>query len=142
MKMKSMHIISILFLITLLFLGSGCQENENDIPSPGYQDISSEELQTFMDNKEEQLLLVDVREEHEYKAGHIPGAMLLPLGELKEGHDILDKEKIIVLICRSGRRSADAAEFLSQAGYEKVYNLQGGMLEWPGPVEVIWRHPG
>ncbi len=143
---ENMSIISILMLTTLFFIAAGCQQAPNlespPAAGPGYQDISAAELQSMIE-EEVNLLLVDVREPHEYNEGHIPGAILLPLGQLKENHeDALDREKTIVLICRSGRRSADAADFLSQEGYENVYNLQGGMLDWSGPVEGTTFRPG
>ncbi len=133
--------ISRLLFITLLFAASGCQLNERDESPviPTYQDISAAELQIMLDEGED-LLLVDVREEHEYAVGHIPGAVLLILGDLEEDYGVLDHQKTIVLICRSGRRSAEGARFLVQQGFEKVYNLQGGMLSWTGQIEEIQLH--
>jgi rhodanese-related sulfurtransferase len=77
-------------------------------------------------------LLLDVREPNEYTEVHAPNAKLIPLGQLSERmHEInLDKEKPIVVICHSGRRSAMAAELLQKAGYRKVSNVNGGMLAW------------
>ncbi len=120
------------FFLTILFVGmtAGCQTA--DSPA-AYTDISGEELHSLLEDGE-QFLLVDVREEEEYEQGHIPGAILFPLGQLKENHALLDPEEAIVLICRSGLRSAEAAEFLSEQGYDRVYNLEGGMLDWPGQV--------
>ena len=137
---ENMSIISILLLATLLFFVAGCQQDSiGESPAavgPGYRDITAAELQSLMEEEEDDLLLVDVREPHEYNQGHIPGSILLPLGQLKDAHEeTLDREKTIVLICRSGRRSAEAAIFLSEEGYKSLYNLKGGMLGWPGPVE-------
>lgn len=135
---RNIGYISLFLIITLLFVGAGCQAPDSDATPdtslPAYQDISAAELQTLME-EEEDLLLVDVRELHEYNEGHIPGAFLLPLGDLETDYELLERDLTIVLICRSGRRSAEAAGFLVQQGYEQVYNLQGGMLDWPGPVE-------
>lgn len=74
-------------------------------------------------------LLLDVREPEEFDAGHAPGATLVPLGELGERLDELAGARTIVCVCRSGARSAVAAEALTTAGYDAI-NLVGGMLAW------------
>lgn len=84
------------------------------------------------DNKE--LSIIDVREDFEVANGKIPGAKHIPLGQLSERQDELDKSKEHILVCRSGRRSAQAGEQLAAAGY-KVKNMVGGMNEWGGRVE-------
>jgi sulfur dioxygenase len=87
-------------------------------------------------------LLIDVREEHEYRGelGHIAGARLIPLRELPERADELAnaKGRNLVAICRVGVRSATAVAILTGLGFEQVWNLKGGMLEWTDaqlPVE-------
>jgi glyoxylase-like metal-dependent hydrolase (beta-lactamase superfamily II)/rhodanese-related sulfurtransferase len=84
--------------------------------------------------------VVDVREPDEFNGalGHLPGARLLPLGALAENKAILDSKKPIVVVCRSGARSAQATVILGKAGFERVANLSGGMLRWRAqrlPVE-------
>ena len=84
--------------------------------------------------------LIDVREPEEFDGalGHISGAKLLPLGSLNERKNELTKDRPIVVVCRSGARSAQATVLLRNAGYAKVANLAGGMLRWRGqrlPVE-------
>ncbi|MGH8690227.1 MAG: MBL fold metallo-hydrolase [Burkholderiales bacterium] len=76
--------------------------------------------------------IVDVREPDEFDGplGHVPGARLLPLGLLKDRTSMLEKQKPIVTVCRSGARSAQATVLLGKAGFEKVANLSGGMLRW------------
>ena len=76
--------------------------------------------------------IIDVREPDEFNGplGHVPGAMLLPLGVLKEKISALKSEKPIVTVCRSGARSAQATVILGRAGFDKVANLSGGMLRW------------
>lgn len=78
--------------------------------------------------------LLDVREAHEFAAGHVPGAVLIPLGTLPQRTGELPKDRQIVAICRSGSRSGVATGALRQAGF-KVQNMVGGMLAWKGPVE-------
>ena len=76
--------------------------------------------------------LLDVREPAEFidVLGHVPGARLLPLGQLSQQLQTLDQRRPIVTICRSGVRSAQAVTLLRKAGFERVANLAGGMLRW------------
>ena len=74
-------------------------------------------------------LLLDVREQNEYDEEHIPGAQLLPLSELMARFDELPKDQEIVAQCRSGKRSAQATDFLRAQGYD-VTNMEGGILRW------------
>lgn len=84
-------------------------------------------------------LFLDVREEEEFEAAHIPGSQLLPLSEfMKRFEAELPKDRDIVVHCRSGKRSAQATEFLNERGYNAV-NVGGGMLAWQEaefPVET------
>lgn len=84
--------------------------------------------------------IVDVREPPEFcgSLGHVPGAILVPLGTLGDGQQHLSRERPIITVCRSGARSAQATVLLQKAGFEKVANLSGGMLRWRAqrfPVE-------
>ncbi|MEZ5246116.1 MAG: rhodanese-like domain-containing protein [Acidimicrobiales bacterium] len=72
--------------------------------------------------------LIDVREPSEFSEGTLPGATNIPLGELPSRLGELDTERRVVLLCRSGGRSANAAAFLANAGFADVVNLAGGML--------------
>lgn len=76
--------------------------------------------------------VVDVREEGEFHGplGHIPNALLIPLGSLEQAQDKLDRARPIVAVCRSGSRSARALGMLQQAGFKQVAHLAGGMLRW------------
>lgn len=75
-------------------------------------------------------LIIDVREPDEWNAGHIPGARLIPLGELPHRLAELNPQREIVLVCRSGNRSARATALLQRAGFTRVANLAGGMIAW------------
>jgi sulfur dioxygenase len=76
--------------------------------------------------------ILDVREEDEFAGplGHIPGAILIPLGTLAGRVAELDRDRPIVAVCRAGSRSAQAVTILTQAGFAAVANLAGGMLRW------------
>ena len=77
-------------------------------------------------------LVLDVREDDEYKAGHILGATLIPLGKLKGRIGELEKHKNdpIVVVCRSGNRSASACVILGKQGFTQAHNLAGGVMAW------------
>ena len=74
--------------------------------------------------------LIDVREPDEVAGGTLAGAVNIPLGDLPARVGELDPSRRVVLLCRSGGRSTQAAEFLTDAGFGDVVNLAGGMLAW------------
>ncbi len=76
--------------------------------------------------------VVDVREPHEFSGelGHVPGAELVPLATLESACMGWDRDALVVLVCRSGRRSADAASRLVARGFQRVINLRGGMVAY------------
>lgn len=76
--------------------------------------------------------IIDVREPHEFvgELGHVPGATSVPLAGVPAQAMTWDKAQTYVLVCRSGGRSAQAAQFLTRAGFARVINLVGGMLAW------------
>ncbi len=96
--------------------------------------ITTEELEQKIENGEE-LLLIDVREDEEVAQGMIQGAKHIPMGQIPNHLDELDKDKEYIFICRSGRRSENVCYYLQDQGY-KVRNMVGGMLEWNGEVIV------
>lgn len=75
-------------------------------------------------------LVIDVREPNEWAAGHIPDATLIPLGELASRLDEVPTDRTIVVVCRSGNRSAQGRDILRQAGLAAVTSMAGGMNEW------------
>jgi len=83
----------------------------------------------------EKFQLIDVREPHEWQIGHIPGAKLIPLGELPKRVNELDSAVELVAHCKSGVRSGKAVDFLKQAGFKKVKNMTGGILAWSDKVD-------
>ena len=95
------------------------------------QTIESSQLHQMLEGEKENPLLIDVRQPQEYKEGHIPGALLVPLGQLEYGHPSFSKEQTMVTYCRSGKRSMTAALILCKMGYSQVMSLEGGILQWP-----------
>ncbi len=82
-----------------------------------------------------QVHLVDVREPGEWEVARLPRARLVPLGQLAASMATLDSAREIVVMCRSGQRSATAARQLQAAGFRKVKNLAGGILRWSDEVD-------
>ncbi|SMO48485.1 rhodanese-like domain-containing protein [Melghirimyces algeriensis] len=103
-----------------------------------YTDVEAQELSQSSETEWNQYVLVDVRTEEEYQEGHIPNAHHIALDQIEQRMGELEpyKDQKILLICRSGRRSVMAAHLLSDAGFQQLYNLKGGMLEWTGPIET------
>ena len=100
-----------------------------------YEQITPEEAKKIMDSGEEHIIL-DTREQDEFDEGHIPGAILIPYTEIENKAEEMmpDKDKLILVYCRSGRRSKIAAESLSKLGYTNVKEF-GGIIDWPYEVE-------
>ncbi|KAB2890021.1 MAG: hypothetical protein F9K32_10425 [Desulfobulbaceae bacterium] len=80
----------------------------------------------------EELQIVDVRQPGEYREAHIPGALLIPLGELTHRLDEIDAARNTIVYCRSGNRSGAACQIMGESGFDRVLNLRGGMLQWQG----------
>jgi len=81
------------------------------------------------------LQIIDVRQPSEYDGGHIPGAKLIPLGELASRFEEISKDGETVVVCHSGGRSMNACGFLDKMGYGNIHNLMGGMQAWDGDIE-------
>jgi adenylyltransferase/sulfurtransferase len=104
-----------------------------ETPAVGTE-ISAVELKEKVDLGE-RLFVLDVREPNEYHICNIPGATLIPLGDLPQRVGELDRSWDIVVHCKSGVRSAKAANFLRQSGFPRVRNLRGGILDWIDKVD-------
>jgi rhodanese-related sulfurtransferase len=103
----------------------------------GIPQITPDELLRIVESDDEKKpTLIDVREEHEYASGHIPGIRLIPMSQFPDHIDSLDPEEEYILVCRSGSRSQKTAKYLKLQGFKKVNNYIGGMLHWPGAIET------
>jgi len=76
------------------------------------------------------IAIIDVREPSEYAEGRIPGATLIPLGELANRTDEVPTDLPVVMVCRSGNRSGQAVQILQKAGFTNIHNMTGGMIAW------------
>jgi len=93
--------------------------------------VTPDEVRSVLDGDEKgEYLLLDVRQPEEYEASHIPGALLIPLGELEVRQGELDRSKKIITYCRSGHRSMAAAVVLCGLAFRNLYSLDGGILNW------------
>ena len=131
---RLLFILSVLLCILLGACGNDT-DNTNKGENAMYEQITAEDAKKIMDSGEDHVIL-DVREQDEYDAGHIPGAILLPYTEIEsKAEEMLpDKDKQILVYCRSGRRSKIAAEALVKLGYTNIKEF-GGIIDWPYEVE-------
>ena len=83
--------------------------------------------------------LVDVREPNEWAAGHIPGSVLIPLGELAVRWRELDPARPVVVVCRSGNRSLTGADILLRAGFRDAKSMAGGIIDWANEGHPVTR---
>ena len=125
LKINKRFLIALL-TFTLPFGCVGC----SDGGAASYDQISGAEAKALMDS-ESGYVILDVREQNEYDEGHIPGAVLIPYGEIanRAEKELPDKDQLILVYCRSGRRSKIAAEELVKLGYTNVKEF-GGIIDW------------
>ena len=144
MMKKALCIISVLLCIFLTACGEDKIVRDVDTPTltgseegekAMYEQITAEDAKKIMDSGEEHIIL-DTREQDEFDEGHIPNAILIPYTEIEnKAEEMLpDKDKLILVYCRSGRRSKIAAESLAKLGYTNVKEF-GGIIDWPYEVE-------
>ena len=118
-------------ILLALMLFTACGQNKEAV----YVNITAEEAKQIMDS-EEGYVILDVRTQEEYDESHIPGAILIPNTEIEARAEELltDKNQLILVYCRSGRRSKLAAEALVELGYTNIKEF-GGIIDWPYEVE-------
>lgn len=102
-----------------LFGGDGVQVNNLD--------VETYKADYF---KQKNHTLIDVRSPSEFKSGHIPGAINIPLNQLAGGLSKIKSDKPVVVVCASGNRSRAGARIVAKAGYDDVHNLSGGTMRW------------
>ena len=125
----------LIFLLLAVMMLTACgQDTEND-REVVYMNITAEEAKRIMDSEEDYIIL-DTRTEAEYDEGHIPGAIVIPHDEIADRaeEELPDKDRSILVYCRSGRRSKLAAEALVELGYTNIKEF-GGIIDWPYEVE-------
>ena len=121
-------------VLALLLLTACGQEKENKQEAT-YMNITAKQAKEIMDSRQDYIIL-DTRTQEEYEQGHIPGAILIPHDQIKDLAEGLlpDKDQLILVYCRSGRRSKLAAQDLLSLGYTNIKEF-GGIIDWPYEVE-------
>jgi adenylyltransferase/sulfurtransferase len=112
----------------------GVRGQEAPAAADGAGEITVEELKGRLDRKED-VFILDVRNPEEHQICHLSGSVLLPLPQLPQRFRELDKEREMVVHCKSGMRSAKAIQFLRQQGFQKLKNLKGGILAWAERID-------
>ena len=121
----------ILLLLAFMILLTGCANSQGG--SIMWRTVSQEEAMKIMEEEADYVIL-DVRTQAEYDEGHIPGAVLVPHDTIKgDVPELPDKKQLILVYCRSGNRSKQAAAALAEAGYESVVEF-GGINTWTGEL--------
>ena len=125
----------LIFLLLAVMMLTACGQDKEKDQGAVYVNITAEEAKEIMDS-EEGYIILDVRTQEEYDQGHIPGAIVISHEEIAEkSEDVLtDKDQLILVYCRSGRRSKIAAEALVELGYTNIKEF-GGIIDWPYEVE-------
>ena len=123
--------INTVYAITLKEPADRAENNQEAV----YVNITAEEAKQIMDS-EEGYIILDVRTQEEYDQGHIPGAILIPDTEVEvTAEEVLtDKDQLLLVYCRSGRRSKLASEILVELGYTNIKEF-GGIIDWPYEIE-------
>ena len=133
MGSDGMRKLILLLLAAMLLVGCG-QANQNNQEAV-YMNITAEEAKKIMDS-EEGYIILDTRTQEEYDEAHIPGAIVIPHDEITDRaeEELPDKDQLLLVYCRSGRRSKLAAEALVELGYTNIKEF-GGIIDWPYEVE-------
>ena len=128
--MKKLRGLIIMLLISLSLFGMTACDDENGKAST-YEQITAEQAKTIMDT-EKDYVIIDARTEEEFAEGHIENAILIPEYEIanRAEKELPDKEQLLLVYCRSGRRSKIASEELVKLGYTNVKEF-GGIIDWP-----------
>lgn len=136
MKHPSLKLFVLMLAAVLAIAGcGGGQTAQQAVPlqaAAGLQelpvDIDTATVDSLRDRDD--VVILDVREDWEYAEGHIPGAVLLPVGSIPDRLSEIPQDKTVVAVCRSGNRSNQATQFLRQQGFDNVHNMEGGMIAW------------
>lgn len=132
------RILSVILIFTAFFMISGCGEEKNSMGTDiAFKSISMEEGKKIIES-ESGYIILDVRTKEEYDEGHIPEAVNVANEDISTSHQSVeqlpDKNQKILVYCRSGNRSKQAAKKLAAMGYSNVIEF-GGIIEWKGDIE-------
>ena len=130
--MRRFLALALVLVLCLTGCNAGISKESATTVMTGYKQISQDEAKAMM-ARDDGHIIVDVRRQDEYDAGHIPGAILIPNESIDKERpkELPDLDQIILVYCRSGRRSKEASEKLAKMGYTNIYEF-GGIITWPG----------
>lgn len=125
----------LIWILLVLILLTACGQDKENKQEAVYVNVTAEQAKEMMDSQEGYIIL-DTRTQEEYDEGHIPGAILIPYDEITEKAEglLTDKDQLILVYCRSGRRSKLAAKDLVKLGYTNIKEF-GGIIDWKYEVE-------
>ena len=118
----------IIIVVMIMILVSGCNSNNNEVDNTtnSINSITTKEVNTIV-KEEKDYIIIDVRTKEEYESGHIKGAINIPVDDINSID--IDKNKRIIVYCKSGKRSNNAANILLNKGYKYIYDM-GGINNW------------
>ena len=130
--MRRFLALALVLVLCLTGCNAGISKESATTVMTGYKQISQDEAKEMM-ARDDGHIIVDVRRQDEYDAGHIPGAILIPNESIDKERpkELPDLDQIILVYCRSGRRSKEASQKLAKMGYTNIYEF-GGIITWPG----------
>ena len=132
-----MRLWTIVLLALILAIAACSGESTPDTVNSPIEEIDVSTLAATIDVQtaaalqgRDDVILIDVREQHEYDAGHIPEITLIPMSEIQSRVDEIPTDVEVILTCRSGNRSGQVHAYLEELGYDNVHNMAGGILAW------------
>ena len=130
--MRRFLALALVLVLCLTGCNAGISKESTTTVMTGYKQISQDEAKEMM-ARDDGHIIVDVRRQDEYDAGHIPGAILIPNESIEKERpkELPDLDQIILVYCRSGRRSKEASAKLAKMGYTNIYEF-GGIITWQG----------
>ncbi len=133
LKKDLLRVFSFITVIIFLFTVCGCENKEEAMIT--YKSVSAQKAKELMDT-EESYIILDVRTDEEYEQGHIKNAILIPDYDIetRAEKELPDKDQLIMVYCRSGRRSKNASEVLVSLGYTNIVEF-GGIIDWEYEIE-------
>ena len=135
--MKRVYLLTTIFVMVALALAACAASPSTPAPAPAATQVDLSGLGPNVDvatvhalQGRADVLVLDVREQSEYDAGHIPGVKLIPMGTVANRLNEIPKDNPVIVTCHSGNRSGQVTDYLRQQGYTNVHNMTGGINAW------------